>query len=136
MEKLARKKKIKITTLNAGIFSITSSTGEIAPNEGALIEIKSNPQEAKQYEENIVVFISESSDEDMKGKIVKISLMACEPKVNFDNLDFIFKEQYIVDRLENYQMNNVMQFQIKTWVLTIKLFRISPIPYLLNRRNI
>ncbi|RZC43112.1 hydrocephalus-inducing protein -like protein [Asbolus verrucosus] len=100
-------KKPKPTTLKSGIFSLTSSTGIIDPDEAVTITIKSKPKEVKEYEETVVIFASEPSYIDRKGKPLTIHVIACEPKVSFDDLTNVFKEQYLMDKMDDSLISTI-----------------------------
>jgi hypothetical protein len=85
---------------------LTSSTGVVDPNEEAIIEVKSKPTEAREYEETILVTVSEPSYGDRHGKLLKVHVIACEPKVNFDDISNIFREQYVVDKMDDYLLSS------------------------------
>lgn len=94
--------------LSIGCFSIQSSTGEIMPNETAQIDIECTPQKNEEYKEIVTLFISESLDKNKDGKRITLSVIGCEPVLNFDNLRKIFREQYITDKLENLNCSKIV----------------------------
>lgn len=83
------------------------STGKVLPGESAKIEVHSIPKELKNYSETIVIFISECSLQDRKGKQIVLNVEGALPELNFTNPDFIFKETYVVNSFNELQVKNV-----------------------------
>lgn len=116
--------KKKVVNLKYGVFSITPFTGLVAPNHEALIEIKSQPNQVKMYEENIIIYISQPSPNDKNGKTLRLQVNACEPKVNFKDFRYIFKEQYIVEKIEDFFLSlNVCDYfvHLLQWYLILNI---------------
>lgn len=67
------------------------------PNDIAHIEIECYPKENEEYKEVISLSVSESLDEEIH---IMLTVIGCEPKMDFHNFRRIFKEHYIVDKLE------------------------------------
>ncbi|XP_023311652.1 hydrocephalus-inducing protein [Anoplophora glabripennis] len=103
-KKLLKKK----TKFNVGCFSIHPSEGDIMPNEIAQIEVECTPEKNEEYKEVITLFVSECVDEDINGRQITLNVIGCEPKLNFHNFKRIFREHFIVDKMENVNVPKIV----------------------------
>lgn len=78
------------------------------PEETAYIDIECTPQKNEEYREIITLFISDPLEKDKNGKQITLSVIGCEPLLNFDNFRKIFREQYITDKLENLNCSKIV----------------------------
>lgn len=100
--KKAEKKKKK-TKLDAGIFSLTSSTGEIVPNQSEIIVVTSKPKLKGVTEETVLFFISECSTKDKSGRPIVLKTEGQVPTLNFEDVDGIFREQFVVNKFDEFK---------------------------------
>jgi len=49
-----------------------------------------------------MILVPDSVPEDRDGKLIKLIVKSCIPSIDFHDLDAIFRENYIVDNIENF----------------------------------
>nr|CAH7720449.1 unnamed protein product [Callosobruchus chinensis] len=98
-----KKEKAKpVTKLQIPGYLIVPSTGTVAPNETAKIQVYCTPLEPIDYEDTIVINVSEPRKSDLNGRHLKLHAKGSEPRLDFDDIDRVFMEQYIVDSLGDF----------------------------------
>ncbi|XP_074027129.1 hydrocephalus-inducing protein homolog isoform X2 [Leptinotarsa decemlineata] len=102
-DKSKEKKHTSVSKLEAPGFCIVPSSGTVEPNETIQITVESNPQKQKQYEETVVIFVSEPQKEDVNGRRITLHVEGSEPSLNFGDVQKLFKEHFIVEDLEQFK---------------------------------
>ncbi|XP_072764383.1 hydrocephalus-inducing protein homolog [Anoplolepis gracilipes] len=103
-DKLRIDKKTPQSTamLKIGPFIITKTEGNIQPGEIDTITIECYPECVGLQEEQIMILVPDSTPEDRSGKLIKLSVNSCIPSVDLQDLDAMFHENHIVDRIEDF----------------------------------
>jgi len=99
---LFRKEQEFTTTLRIGPFTVTKTEGNLQPGEIDTVTIECYPEFVGSQEENIIILVPDSVPEDRNGKLIKLSVNSCIPSVDLQDLDAIFHENYIVNRIEDF----------------------------------
>lgn len=90
------------TKLQVGPFTVMKTEGNLQPGEVDTIAIECYPEVVGPQEEEILIVVPDSVPEDRSGKLVTLSVNSCLPSVDFHNLDSIFLENHIVDRVQDF----------------------------------
>lgn len=86
--------------LKIGAFTVTKTEGDLQPGETDTIAIECYPEFVGSEDEDIIIFASDSEYEN--GKLIKLSVNSCMPCIDLQDLDVIFHENHIVDRIEDF----------------------------------
>lgn len=90
------------TMLKIGPFTVTKTEGDLQPGEIDTVTIECYPEFVGSQEEDIIIFVPDSVPKDSNGKLIKLSVNSCIPSVDLQDLDAIFRENYIVNRIEDF----------------------------------
>jgi hypothetical protein len=88
--------------LQIGPFTVTKTEGTIQPGEIDTVIIKCYPEFVGSQEEEILILVPDSVPEDRNGKLIKLVVKSCIPNIDFQDLDAMFRENHIVDNIENF----------------------------------
>ncbi|EFN85831.1 Hydrocephalus-inducing protein [Harpegnathos saltator] len=103
IESSSTKKIPEFTTkLQVGPFTVTKTEGDVAPGIVDTVTIECYPEFVGSQEEQILIFVPDSVPEDRSGKLVTLSVNSCLPSVDLYNLDAMFRENYIVNRIQDF----------------------------------
>ncbi|XP_014477569.1 PREDICTED: hydrocephalus-inducing protein homolog [Dinoponera quadriceps] len=91
-----------MTKLQAGPFTVTKTEGNVQPGKVDTVTIKCYPEFVGSEEEQILILVPDSVPEDKSGKLVTLSVNSYLPRVDFYNLDAMFHENYIVERIQDF----------------------------------
>lgn len=81
---------------------MTKIEGDLQSGEIDTVTIECYPEFVGSQEENIIILVPDSVPEDNNGKLIKLSVNSCIPSVDLQDLDAIFRENYIVNRIEDF----------------------------------
>jgi len=108
--------------LKIGPFIVTKTEGNLQPGEIDTVTIECYPEFVGSQEENIIILVPDSVPEDRNGKLIKLSVNSCIPSVDLQDLDAIFHENHIVNRIEDFTCpKEVFNPFNKLIVLTIQI---------------
>lgn len=88
--------------LKIGPFTVMKTEGNLQPGEIDTITIECYPEFVGSQEEDIIILVPDSVPEDRNGKLIKLSVNSCIPSIDLQDLDAIFRENHIVDRIEDF----------------------------------
>ncbi|KAK2576816.1 hypothetical protein KPH14_005450 [Odynerus spinipes] len=88
--------------LDVGPFAITKMAGDIDAGEIDTIAIECYPEIVGSQDEQINVVVPDSVIEYETGQKVTLSVNSCIPSIDFENLDRIFRNNHIVDNVEDF----------------------------------
>ncbi|XP_018307393.1 hydrocephalus-inducing protein homolog [Mycetomoellerius zeteki] len=91
-----------ISMLKIGPFTVTKTEGDLQPGEIDTVAIECYPEFVGSEEEDIIILVPDSVPEDRNGKLIKLSVNSCIPSVDLQDLDTIFHENHIVNRIEDF----------------------------------
>lgn len=96
-------KELEFTTkLQVGPFTVEKTEGNLQPGEVDTITIECYPEFVGSQEEQILILVPDSIPEDRDGKIITFSVNSCVPIIDFYNLDAMFRENYLTDRIQDF----------------------------------
>ncbi|XP_036144321.1 LOW QUALITY PROTEIN: hydrocephalus-inducing protein [Monomorium pharaonis] len=90
------------TVLKIGPFTVTKTEGYLQPKEIDAIAIECFPEFVGSQEEDIIILVPDSVPEVKKDKLIKLSVNSSIPSVDLQDLDAVFHENHIVDRIEDF----------------------------------
>ncbi|XP_018395325.1 PREDICTED: hydrocephalus-inducing protein [Cyphomyrmex costatus] len=90
------------TMLKIGPFTVTKTKGDLQPGEMDTVAIECYPEFVGSEEEDIIILVSDSVPEDKNGKLIKLSVNSCIPSIDLEDLNTIFHENHIVNRIEDF----------------------------------
>lgn len=96
----------KNTIITYGVFQITNYLGTIQPNESKEVIITCNLKDIGPLEDILYIFISECDTKYGTGIPLKLVAEGYLPNINFNDINFIFKELIITeypDKKANYK---------------------------------
>ena len=67
------------------------------------IAITCYPEFVGSEEDQILVVVQDSTPEDREGKIVTLSVNSSMPTIDFHDLDSMFQENHVVDRIQDFE---------------------------------
>ncbi|XP_043487241.1 hydrocephalus-inducing protein-like [Polistes fuscatus] len=89
-------------TLNIGPFVLTKSEAEIEAGQIDTITIECYAEIVGSQEEQIIVFVPDTVMEYSEGKKVILCVDSCIPSIDFTNFDRMFRNNHIVDNIEDF----------------------------------
>ncbi|KAK0162784.1 hypothetical protein PV327_006530 [Microctonus hyperodae] len=96
--------KIARLFLRFGPFTLNQShEGTLDVNQLAEFIIDCYPEAEGHLEDSILIFVDNSSITDKNGRILKFSMDSYIPKIDFNNLNFIFQDSHIVNCLKDFK---------------------------------
>lgn len=91
-----------IAALKVGPFTIKKTEGSVQPGEIDTVTIECCPEFVGPQEERIFILVPDSVPEDRDDKLITLSVNSCVPSIDFQDLDAMFRENYIVDRIQDF----------------------------------
>ncbi|XP_076763005.1 hydrocephalus-inducing protein [Xylocopa sonorina] len=88
--------------LTLGPMTIMRTEGNVDVGQTDSVPISCYPEFVGSQDEQITIMIENSAPEDSAGKIVTLCVNSCIPTVDFQNLDSIFQENHVVDRIQDF----------------------------------
>ncbi|XP_039306783.1 hydrocephalus-inducing protein homolog [Solenopsis invicta] len=92
----------KTDKLKIGPFTVKKTEGSLQPGEIDTVAIECYPEFVGSQQEDIIIYVPNSIPDDKNGKLIKLSVNSCIPSVDLTDLDAIFYENHIVDRIEDF----------------------------------
>ncbi|KAI4504415.1 hypothetical protein M0802_000886 [Mischocyttarus mexicanus] len=89
-------------TLNIGPFTLTKFEADVEAGQIDTITIECYPEIVGSQEEQIIVFVPDTVMEYKDGKNVTLCVDSCIPSIDFTNFDNMFRNNHIVDNIEDF----------------------------------
>ncbi|XP_017794375.1 PREDICTED: hydrocephalus-inducing protein homolog [Habropoda laboriosa] len=89
--------------LTFGPITINKIQGNVNVGETDSIAMTCHPEFVGSQEEQITVMVENSVPEDREGKVVTLSVNSSVPSIDFQDLDSIFQENHVVDRIQDFE---------------------------------
>ncbi|KAG7200298.1 hypothetical protein KM043_017763 [Ampulex compressa] len=88
--------------LEIGSFVITKTENSLEVGQTDAIAIECFPEFVGLQEEKIVVHVPDSVPSDRHGKEITLAVDSCMPSIDFQDLDSMFRENYLIDDIQNF----------------------------------
>ncbi|XP_043251741.1 hydrocephalus-inducing protein-like [Colletes gigas] len=88
--------------LIVGPMTIAKTEGDVDAGQTDSIAVTCYPEIVGTQDEQIVVFAKDSEPEDGEGKTVTLFVNSLMPNIDFEDLDSIFRENHVVDRIQDF----------------------------------
>ncbi|CAL7939802.1 unnamed protein product [Xylocopa violacea] len=88
--------------LTLGPITIMRTEGRVDVGQTDSVPISCYPEFVGSQDEQVAIMIENSVPEDKAGKIITFCVNSCIPTVDFQNLDSIFQENHVVDRIQDF----------------------------------
>ncbi|KAK9306551.1 hypothetical protein QLX08_002752 [Tetragonisca angustula] len=89
--------------LVVGSMTIMKLEGAVNVGQTDSIAITCYPEFVGSEEDQILVVVQDSTPEDREGKIVTLSVNSSMPTIDFHDLDSMFQENHVVDRIQDFE---------------------------------
>lgn len=99
--------------LRLGPFTLSDIEGKIETGEMKTLSIECCPETEGHLEEKIVIIVDNCLPKNKLGKSLILKVDSHVPSIDFDELDAIFPESYIVDDIQDFQCPNEVNFSIQ-----------------------
>lgn len=88
--------------LRIGPFTLPKTEGNIEPGAMETLAIDCYPEAEGRLEERVLVVVENSVPESRPGKSFLLSVDSCSPSIDFNDLDAIFQDSYVVDDVQEF----------------------------------
>ncbi|XP_076659704.1 hydrocephalus-inducing protein homolog [Halictus rubicundus] len=90
------------TKLVVGPMTVYKTEGDVDVGQTETIGVTCRPEFVGTQDEQILIQVNDSVPEDSDGKIVSLSVRSSVPCVDFEDVDSMFQENHVVDRIQDF----------------------------------
>lgn len=94
-----------------GPMTITKLEGNVDVGQMDSVAINCYPEFVGSQEEQIVLVVPDTIPQDKDGKIITLSVTSSIPCIDFQNFDAMFHENYVVERIQDFDCFNDVRIE-------------------------
>lgn len=99
--KPSKERKVKVQKLDVGPYTLVPSVGTVRPNNSEVIKVTSKPKTLGNFDDFILVHVSDSAPPYTRGVLMKLGVKSVMPEVDFQDFAYIFKELLVLDTMND-----------------------------------
>lgn len=92
-------------------MTITKLEGNVDVGQMDSVAINCYPEFVGSQEEQIVLVVPDTIPQDKDGKIITLSVTSSIPCIDFQNFDAMFHENYVVERIQDFDCFNDVRIE-------------------------
>ena len=96
---------------------MSKTEGIIEVGDLASLAIECIPEAEGHFKEAILVVVDDSPPEDKFGRKITLEVDSCLPRIDFDDLDSIFQDSYVVDSIDDFTCPKEVSLML--WLLLV-----------------